>query len=164
MRRRYILLPLAVAALAGSVVAAESRRDSVRFEATVRELELSIIAPCCWHQPVANHASQIAIEIRKEIRQMVGAGMTPDQIKAEYVHRYGERILAVPPKNAFNRFLWIIPIAASVGAFGIAGHLLGTWRKGKAAARPSVAGTGNAAHSSASLARVDEALKKWDEA
>jgi len=160
MRRRHYLLTLFLISLSEACLASQGPVDSARFEAEVRQLELSIIAPCCWHQPVATHNSPIALQIRQEIRESLAQGKTPDQIKAEYVRKYGERILAVPPRNAFNQFLWIIPIAASVGAFGVAGHFLRLWRKAQVS-KPEV--RTRKVPDSAAFAKVDEQLKKWDE-
>ncbi len=164
MRQRYAFLVLSAVTLAGRVAAPQSQLDSARFEATVRELELSIIAPCCWRQPVANHNSQVALDIRQEIRKMVADGMTPEQIKADYVRRYGERILAVPPKNAFNQFLWVIPISTSVMAFGVAGYFLRMWRNARSTPRIGREGDRRSHVRGSSFAKVDEELEKWDRA
>lgn len=55
-----------------------------------------LIAPCCWTQTLDVHQSNIAIQLRHEIRRRLAAGQTPDQIINVMVARYGKRILAVP--------------------------------------------------------------------
>jgi len=154
-RAAFLVLVWAAPGMAAQAVA-----DSSRVEAAARHLEEEIVAPCCWRQSVADHTSAVALEIRQEIRRALYDGMTPEQVKAMYVRKYGERILMVPPRQGFNYVLWLIPIAASIGAFGVASHLLRRWRKGVAPVRqaPTPAAATNAA-----LAKVDQQLKDWIE-
>ena len=79
-----------------------------------REIEDSLIAPCCWSQPVSQHYSEIAEKIRKEVRAMVAAGKSRDEILDYYVSEYGERILAAPRPKGFNILAYILPWAALI--------------------------------------------------
>jgi len=78
----------------------------------VREIEDNLIAPCCWSQPVSQHDSEIAQQIRNEVSSMVAAGKTRDEILNFYVARYGERILVTPRAKGFNALVYILPWAA----------------------------------------------------
>jgi cytochrome c-type biogenesis protein CcmH len=80
----------------------------------VREIEDRLIAPCCWTQPVSQHYSEVAETIRKEVREMVAAGKSRDEILDYYVSRYGERILASPRPKGFNALVYILPWVALV--------------------------------------------------
>ena len=80
----------------------------------VREIEDNLIAPCCWSQPVSQHYSEIAEQIRKEVRAMVAAGKSRDEIYEYYVSQYGERILAAPRPKGFNVLAYILPWAALI--------------------------------------------------
>jgi cytochrome c-type biogenesis protein CcmH len=61
-----------------------------------REIEDNLIAPCCWTQPVSQHPSEVSEKIRKEVKDMVAAGKSRDEILDYYVAQYGERSLASP--------------------------------------------------------------------
>lgn len=91
-------------------------------------LEGRILAPCCWNQTLDIHGSEIANELKREIRQRLRRGDSPDAIEADFVARYGERILAVPPKSPLQN----LAIALSFG-MGLAGVgavvMLVRWRK-----------------------------------
>jgi cytochrome c-type biogenesis protein CcmH len=78
----------------------------------VREIEDNLIAPCCWSQPVSQHYSAVAEQIRTEVRAMVAQGMTRDEILDHYVAQYGERILASPRAEGFNMLAYVLPWAA----------------------------------------------------
>lgn len=83
-----------------------------------REIEDDLIAPCCWTQPVSQHYSEAAEEIRQGVREMVAAGKTREEILDYYVSIYGERILATPRARGFNILVYIMPWVA---------FILGTW-------------------------------------
>ena len=128
------------------------------LEAVAQQLEKRIIAPCCWRAPVADHDSPVARQIKREIRDALAEGRAPGQIKARYVARYGERILAVPPARGFNQFLWLIPALATIAGFGIAGHFIRAWRRG-----PDGVAAAPTKPSPASLSKVERQLEDWDE-
>jgi len=77
-----------------------------------REIEDHLIAPCCWSQPVSQHDSEIAQQIRNEVSSMVAAGKSRDEILDFYVARYGERILVTPRAKGFNALVYVLPWAA----------------------------------------------------
>jgi len=79
------------------------------IEEKALELEGKIIAPCCWSQPVSQHYSQAADEIRVEVRRMLAEGKTSQQILDHYVSMYGQRILASPPARGFNILAYVLP-------------------------------------------------------
>jgi cytochrome c-type biogenesis protein CcmH len=82
------------------------------IEEKAREIEDNLIAPCCWSQPVSQHYSEAAEQIRKEVRAMVAAGKSRDEILDRYVAQYGERILATPRAKGFNMLAYVLPWAA----------------------------------------------------
>jgi cytochrome c-type biogenesis protein CcmH len=78
-------------------------------EKTAHEIERLLIAPCCWSQPVAQHYSEAADQIRKEVRELLAAGKSKQEILDYYVSRYGERILASPRPRGFNLLAYVLP-------------------------------------------------------
>jgi cytochrome c-type biogenesis protein CcmH len=81
-------------------------------EEKIRRIEDSLIAPCCWNQPISQHYSAISEQMRKEVREMAEAGKSRDEILDHYVAIYGERILAAPRPKGFNRLAYILPYTA----------------------------------------------------
>jgi cytochrome c-type biogenesis protein CcmH len=81
---------------------------------TEREIEDNLIAPCCWSQPVSQHYSEAADQIRKEVHAMVAAGKSRDEIVDYYVAKYGERILAAPRVKGFNVLAYVLPWTALI--------------------------------------------------
>jgi cytochrome c-type biogenesis protein CcmH len=89
-------------------------------ERTAREIEGLLIAPCCWRQPVAVHFSPASDEVRAEIRKMIAAGSSRDEVLDRYVAEYGERILAKPTTEGFNALAYFLPFLFLVAGAGVA--------------------------------------------
>jgi cytochrome c-type biogenesis protein CcmH len=99
-------------------VAVSFGADKAQIDKTAREIEDNLIAPCCWTQPVSQHYSEVSEKIRKEVREMVAAGKSRDEILDFYVAQYGERILATPRAKGFNRLVYVLPwLALILGAW-----------------------------------------------
>jgi cytochrome c-type biogenesis protein CcmH len=93
-------------------------RQAAEKAREIREIEDNLIAPCCWSQPVSQHYSEEAEQIRNGVSAMVAAGKSREEILNYYVARYGERILAAPRAKGFNVLAYVLPWAAL---------LLGVW-------------------------------------
>jgi cytochrome c-type biogenesis protein CcmH len=96
-------------------------------------LEGRLMAPCCWQQTLDIHGSEIAQELKKEIRSRLAAGESAEAIEASIVARHGERIRAVPKGSPLGKtasLLLVSMVFAGVGA----GYLLVRWRRRSAAA------------------------------
>lgn len=76
----------------------------------------------CQGETVADTPARFAVEIRRQVREMVEAGRTDDEIRQFMVERYGETITYRPLVNAANAWLWLAP-----GVFLIGGAYAG-WR------------------------------------
>jgi len=88
-------------------------------EETAHEIERLLIAPCCWSQPVAQHYSEAADQIRKEVRELLAAGKSKQEILDYYVSRYGERILASPRPRGFNLLVYVLPAVFLLSGTGV---------------------------------------------
>jgi cytochrome c-type biogenesis protein CcmH len=112
-RIRTSLIPLLLWTMAA--FGAESKQNAEK----AREIEDNLIAPCCWSQPVSQHYSEVAEQIRNEVSAMVAAGKGRDEILDYFVSKYGERILATPRPKGFNTTVYILPWAALVVGAGL---------------------------------------------
>lgn len=86
------------------------------LEAEARQIETELIAPCCWSQQVSVHQSAAADEMRVEIRAMLQAGRSRDEILDAFVAQHGERILAVPPARGYKLVLYVLPVVLLIGS------------------------------------------------
>lgn len=89
-------------------------------EQEARAIEGLLIAPCCWRQPVSAHYSPASDEVRAEIREKLAAGATREEILADYVAEYGEKILAKPTAKGFNALAYFLPLVFLILGAGVA--------------------------------------------
>lgn len=123
-------------------------------------LEGRIMAPCCWVQTIDIHGSEIANELRVEIRKRLRAGESADAIQASLVQRYGERILAVPPGSPLKSVATLLALGL-VGAGAGALVMLKRWRgRTPAFAGPQPKHAGNDGQLDA---RLDAELRALDD-
>lgn len=121
---RLIAVALAGLAFAASASAREERP-------TPADIEDEVLCPTC-ETTLDQSDSPIAQRMKTFIRARIAAGDSKDEIKAQLVDEFGERILASPPREGFNLLAWWLPIGAVVaGAVAVA---LLTWRWSRARA------------------------------
>ena len=58
------------------------------LEEQARIIGGKLMAPCCWAEPVSQHLSPVAEEMRGQIREMLAAGRSEQEILDFYVARY----------------------------------------------------------------------------
>ena len=79
-----------------------------------QEVASGLRCPVCQGLSIADSPSEMAVNMKTEVRSMLERGYTREQIEQYFVASYGEFVLLEPK----NPIVWILPIAALV--FGIA--------------------------------------------
>ncbi|MEB1530014.1 cytochrome c-type biogenesis protein [Xanthomonas sp. WHRI 7945] len=120
-----LLVLLACAAHAGAQPASDptplayrSAAEEARFHALTAELR----CVQCQNQSLADSHAQIALDLRREVLQLMQQGQSDAQIKRFLVDRYGEFVLYRPQVESRTWLLWFGPLAL-LGA----GALLLVW-------------------------------------
>lgn len=76
----------------------------------------------CQGETVADTPALFAVDIRRQVREMVAAGSSDKEVRQYMVDRYGQIILLRPQWSLANAWLWLAP-----GLFLIGGVLI-AWR------------------------------------
>ena len=63
----------------------------------------------CQNESIADSPVDLAADLRREVRDMLLAGKTDDDVRNFMVARYGEFILFRPRMSARNAWLWLAP-------------------------------------------------------
>jgi cytochrome c-type biogenesis protein CcmH len=79
----------------------------------IRNIEDSLLSPCCYGGQVSTHMSEIAVQMRKEITQMVLDGKSDKEIRDFYVRQFGQQVLA-EPEGLRRLMLYGIPVVGTV--------------------------------------------------
>ena len=84
----------------------------------VNAIAKDMYCPVCENIPLDVCGTVACEEWRNLIREMLSEGATESEIKAEFVAKYGDRVLAEPPVRGLNWLVYIVPPAAFLlGAF-----------------------------------------------
>ena len=78
----------------------------------------------CQNEAIADSPVDLAADLRRQVRDMLLAGKTDDDVRNFMVARYGEFILFRPRMSLRNAWLWLAPgVLLLAGAF-IAVHIV----------------------------------------
>lgn len=83
--------------------------NSPAEEARFHALTLQLRCVMCQNQSLADSHAMIALQLRREVLDLMRRGLSDDQIKAFLVQRYGEFVLYQPPLEARTWLLWAGP-------------------------------------------------------
>jgi cytochrome c-type biogenesis protein CcmH len=82
-----------------------------RYETINRELRCLV----CQNQTIADSNATLAQDLRREVREMIAAGKSDDEIRDFMIERYGDFVLYRPRMTAQNFLLWAAPALLLLG-------------------------------------------------
>ncbi|HEY7753537.1 MAG TPA: cytochrome c-type biogenesis protein [Steroidobacteraceae bacterium] len=91
-----------------------------RYEHLIRELRCLV----CQNQSIADSNASLASDLRREVREMILAGRSDDEIRAFMTERYGDFVLYKPPVAPRTWLLWLAPALLLLGGIGVAGLVI----------------------------------------
>jgi cytochrome c-type biogenesis protein CcmH len=116
MRMPAVILLLLLAASAivqakfESVAFATAEQEQ-RYRALISELRCLV----CQNQTIADSNADLAKDLRRQIREMIGRGDSDQTIIDFMVARYGDFVLYRPPFKAITALLWVGPFLFLAG-------------------------------------------------
>ena len=75
------------------------------YERLTREVRCLV----CQNQPISDSSAPLAADLRREIRSMLEAGSSEEEIKRFLLDRYGDFVLYRPRFTASTATLWLAP-------------------------------------------------------
>jgi cytochrome c-type biogenesis protein CcmH len=134
-----------LAALAASLcvaTAAQEARplaDDPVLEAQVLRISAELRCLVCQNETIAASNADLAVDLRKQIRQQLRQGKSEAEILDFMVQRYGDFVLYRPPLKGTTLLLWVGPFALLVVGALTLSFTLRRRRRALAAAAPSEA-------------------------
>lgn len=98
---------------------ATARTDDPELEARVEKLAGELRCPTCQALSIADSPSELAREMKGQIRARLQAGMSPAEVRQSFVDSYGEWILLSPDPTGFNLLAYLLPVAVLLVGAGI---------------------------------------------
>lgn len=117
-RRRLALLLLACAlgcATPALAIDADEPLPDPDRQALYKRLTHEVRCLVCQNQTLADSTAPLAADLRRELRELVAAGRSEDEIKRFLTERYGDFVLYRPRFSARNALLWLAPALLLAG-------------------------------------------------
>jgi cytochrome c-type biogenesis protein CcmH len=70
----------------------------------------------CQNESLAASRSDLAQDLRRELRELIRQGKSDEEIKTFMVSRYGDFVLYKPPVKPTTWLLWLGPFVLMIGA------------------------------------------------
>jgi len=129
MLRKGLLSSLAMMLIACAMNIAWAKDAAPLAEDPVTEQRLIVISEemrclVCQNESLAGSRSDLANDLRREIRFLIKEGKSDEQIRSFMVERYGDFVLYRPPVKPITWLLWIGPfIILLAGIIGLMVYL-----------------------------------------
>lgn len=94
----------------------EDPEQQARYELLIKDLRCLV----CQNQSIADSNATLASDLRREVREMMIAGRSDEQIREFMTARYGDFVLYRPPVSPRTWLLWSAPVLLLLGGLGIA--------------------------------------------
>ena len=94
----------------------EDPEQQARYELLIKDLRCLV----CQNQSIADSNATLASDLRREVREMMIAGQSDEQIRDFMTARYGDFVLYRPPVSPRTWLLWSAPVLLLLGGLGIA--------------------------------------------
>ena len=124
-------------------------------EAAAQDIDRMLMCPVCPAQTIDQTEVTLAQQMRAQVRELLAAGASREEVLTWFRERYGPSIVAEPPRSGINLIAWLVPGAALVIAMAGGILVLRAMRR----ASPSD-GTAAAAIVSPSESETDD-LQPW---
>ena len=95
--------------------ASGAAQPEAQLEARVAALSAELRCLVCQNQTLADTQAELAVDLRRQIREQMRAGHSEAQVTDFMVQRYGEFILYRPPVKAGTLLLWLAPALLLLG-------------------------------------------------
>jgi cytochrome c-type biogenesis protein CcmH len=116
-----LLLCLGFLALSAQVAAQEARAiaDDPALEKRVMSLSEELRCLVCQNETLAASQADLAVDLRREIREQMKAGKSEKEIITFLTARYGDFVLYRPRVTPATYLLWFGPFALMVSGLGL---------------------------------------------
>ena len=112
---RWVLIALVL-----FVAGVHGKEDPV-LEKRVREVAHELRCLVCQNQTLADSNAELAVDLRKVIREQLAKGASERDVRDFMVARYGDFVLYRPPLKASTIALWVGPfVLLAAGLFLLA--------------------------------------------
>ncbi len=118
LSRFVITLALALACVGAFAAEALPASDDPALEARVMKISNELRCLVCQNETIAASHAELAVDLRRQVREMLQNGQNEQQVVDYMTARYGDFVLYRPPFKPLTALLWIGPGAMVVLGLG----------------------------------------------
>jgi cytochrome c-type biogenesis protein CcmH len=101
--------------LSGVRASSEPAAAEAELDRRVHVFSKDVRCLVCQNEALADSRAELAVDLRREIREQMKAGKSDEQIAAFLTERYGDFVLYRPPLKPSTYPLWFGPFALLAG-------------------------------------------------
>ncbi len=95
--------------------AASGADTDAELEPRLNRLAAELRCLVCQNQSLADSNAELAVDLKNQVRDMMRAGKSDDEIKTYLTDRYGDFVLYRPPMRTTTWLLWAGPFVLLAG-------------------------------------------------
>jgi len=111
LSKTIVALLLAISAALAGAKEALPEADDPALEARMTRITAELRCLVCQNQTIADSNAGLAVDLRRETRDMLRQGKSDAEIIAYMTARYGDFVLYRPPLKSTTALLWFGPAA-----------------------------------------------------
>lgn len=121
MRRLFFGCLLVLSAALAYASEAQPVAANPALEKHVMAISEELRCLVCQNQTIADSNAPLAIDLRNQVREKLGQGMSDKDVIDYMVQRYGDFVLYRPPVNPATWLLWFGPFLLLIGGIVLLG-------------------------------------------
>lgn len=87
-----------------------------QLDARVEHLSMQLRCLVCQNESIAESQADLAQDLRQQVREMLAAGKSEEEVRDYLVDRYGDFVLYDPPFKSITWALWLGPVLLFIAA------------------------------------------------
>ena len=87
-------------------------------EAEAQAIDGMLMCPVCPAESIDQAQVPLARQMRQRVREMLAEGASRQEVLDYFADRYGQNVLASPPKSGLNLLAWTLPPVIILAALG----------------------------------------------
>jgi cytochrome c-type biogenesis protein CcmH len=128
--KKLAALMLSGLLFAGAAIAVDTTvLPDAKLQGRYESLTHEIRCMQCQNNSIADSPAGLASDLRRDVKEMLIAGKSDEEIRAYMVERYGNVILFNPPLSKSTAWVVFAPVIAVIGGVIVALVLVGRRRK-----------------------------------
>jgi cytochrome c-type biogenesis protein CcmH len=100
------------------IAVAQAAPEADPLEARTQALAAQLRCLVCQNQTIADSHAPLAVDLKNQVREQLGAGKSETEVIDYMTARYGDFVLYKPPVKASTALLWAGPLLLVVAALG----------------------------------------------